>query len=210
MPAIVISLPHREDRREKLRKECEPHFSEIVFITAVRDQPGFLGCIKSHQKAVREGIKRRWDRFAVLEDDFELLHGQQLQPALETAVAAKADALYLGLDENMGFTTLRTHDSGLERVFRTCRISGAVYLSRRFMDTRIERLESCKRAIEEVQRRHGMLAMDNPRYGLVDKHRNDRSMNGLMHQFCVLTTKRRLGRQREGFSDLRLCSRIRK
>lgn len=66
----VINLPDRIDRRKNL----QDHFSQfpminLIFIEAIRDVQGFIGCFKSHQKCIQIAKDQELPYIIVIEDD---------------------------------------------------------------------------------------------------------------------------------------------
>jgi glycosyl transferase family 25 len=71
---LYINLEHRADRdlhvRNELRKLC-PDESKIHRIDAIKIDPGILGCVKSHIKALEFALTHpEWNTILFVEDDF--------------------------------------------------------------------------------------------------------------------------------------------
>jgi GR25 family glycosyltransferase involved in LPS biosynthesis len=74
---LYINLAHRKDRNLTMQSVLEgdlkiPHH-KIHRIEAIKSQPGFTGCTRSHLKAVEYALDQKVDYVCLLEDDFDLL-----------------------------------------------------------------------------------------------------------------------------------------
>lgn len=67
--AKVINVSHRIDRWQQFQKDIEGVDIKCTKLSAVIRQPGSLGCLMSHQKAVKEAFRDKLPFVIVLEDD---------------------------------------------------------------------------------------------------------------------------------------------
>lgn len=67
-PILVINLDDRPDRWSEIQKEFEG-WPSLERISAVKESPGWKGCLNSHLKAINEAKKRNYPWVLVLEDD---------------------------------------------------------------------------------------------------------------------------------------------
>ena len=74
-PALIINLPERTDRIKHIKDTFSSWPGTIDRINAVRFKPGWIGCSKSHQKAVNIAKKANFPWILVIEDDCHLRSG---------------------------------------------------------------------------------------------------------------------------------------
>lgn len=67
--AYVINLEDRKDRREYMINEFKDTNLNLNFIEAVKEKPGWIGCLKSHLKIVEQAKNNKLDFVIILEDD---------------------------------------------------------------------------------------------------------------------------------------------
>lgn len=72
VPIYVINLPERQDRRERITRELKRvgWYDRAIFLEAVKNSNGALGCGQSHVKALRMGIASGHEHVLIMEDDF--------------------------------------------------------------------------------------------------------------------------------------------
>ena len=202
-----INLPHRTDRRQQIESQIEdvvPKGVCRVCIDAIRDLPGFLGCLRSHRKALETCLGRGWSCFAVFEDDFAWnagVDGHILARAVRQAPRS-CDALFLALnDKHRDFETVEA-DGGHRRILYTDTASGIVYFSRQLAQERVRLLQEAETKMTTLFRRHGVQTTSTCRYSLVVPWRNDQTMLQLYPRF-QWHVKDAIGHQRESYSDIR-------
>lgn len=97
---VLINMERRSDRRQ----QCEAQFhhfgcAQVTLFTA-HDMPGNenSGCTASHRGVLELICHHRWQHTLILEDDFEILHGDfnQRLEAMMPEVPGGYDMLYLG------------------------------------------------------------------------------------------------------------------
>jgi hypothetical protein len=74
IPKLVISLPERGDRLEKLSKELTKLFFNPSYelIQGIRIDPVEVGIVQAHKNAIRHARENEWPAVIVLEDDLRL------------------------------------------------------------------------------------------------------------------------------------------
>ncbi len=68
-PVLVINLDERTDRWEAVQKAFASWPIELERIPAIKQTPGWKGCLQSHKKAVRYAMEQQYPWVLVLEDD---------------------------------------------------------------------------------------------------------------------------------------------
>ena len=69
---LIINLNERKDRLEFIMDQCdkmEIPKDKIVRIEAIKEDPGWRGCTKSHIKTLQLAKLNGWERIMILEDD---------------------------------------------------------------------------------------------------------------------------------------------
>jgi GR25 family glycosyltransferase involved in LPS biosynthesis len=71
IPILVINLPERTDRWKQIQEDFHKKWPGVYLerIDAVKASPGWIGCLRSHKKAVQIAKKRKYPFVLVLEDD---------------------------------------------------------------------------------------------------------------------------------------------
>lgn len=67
--AYVINLDTRKDRKEYMINEFKDTNLNLNFIEAIKEKPGWVGCLKSHLKIIEKAKNDNLDFVIVLEDD---------------------------------------------------------------------------------------------------------------------------------------------
>jgi glycosyl transferase family 25 len=68
-PVFVINLDDRKDRWDEIKKAFESWPIKLERISAIKETPGWKGCLKSHKKAVKYALDHNYPWVLVLEDD---------------------------------------------------------------------------------------------------------------------------------------------
>ena len=95
MKAYCINLPERPERWDEFRKQKIPF--EVQRFDAIRDNPGWKGCTKSHLKVFQEITEYPC---IVFEDDCLMLHDWAMVEQCMIQLPADWDMLYLGATLN--------------------------------------------------------------------------------------------------------------
>ena len=67
---VYINLEKRSDRREEIENELNDFQLHYERFEAIHDNPGILGCTKSHLRVLKLAKERGWKYVLILEDDF--------------------------------------------------------------------------------------------------------------------------------------------
>lgn len=73
---VYINLDHRIDRREEVEGELKEYNipqEKIRRFSAIKYDPGFIGCTMSHIAVLEEAIKDNVKNILILEDDFQFV-----------------------------------------------------------------------------------------------------------------------------------------
>ena len=73
---VYINLDHRHDRREEVEgelKEYDIPQEKIKRFSAIKYNPGFIGCTMSHIAVLEEAIRDNVKNILILEDDFQFV-----------------------------------------------------------------------------------------------------------------------------------------
>lgn len=66
----IINLLHRTDRKNKIIKSFKKYINiNLIFIEAVKNDNGAIGCFMSHQKCLEIAKEKNLDYIIVMEDD---------------------------------------------------------------------------------------------------------------------------------------------
>jgi hypothetical protein len=66
-----INLDHRIDRKESIVSELESfNITNYERFNAIKDERGYIGCIKSHLECIKNAKKNGYKNVLILEDDF--------------------------------------------------------------------------------------------------------------------------------------------
>lgn len=68
---IYINLEKRKDRKESIEKVLLLYFppEKIIRLNAIYENPGYVGCSKSHINAIKLAIENNWNNCLIVEDD---------------------------------------------------------------------------------------------------------------------------------------------
>ncbi len=73
---VYINLDHRHDRREEVESELRDYDvpqEKIRRFSAIKYDPGFIGCTMSHIAVLEEAIRDNVKNILILEDDFQFV-----------------------------------------------------------------------------------------------------------------------------------------
>ncbi len=68
---VYINLEKRKDRNEHMKRMTETFGDKVIRFEAIEDNPGYLGCSRSHIEVVRMALSSNWKNVLILEDDAE-------------------------------------------------------------------------------------------------------------------------------------------
>jgi len=72
-PILVINLDDRNDRWIEIQKSFK-EWPLLERVSAIKESPGWKGCLKSHLKAIKIAKERNYEWVLVLEDDCVVKH----------------------------------------------------------------------------------------------------------------------------------------
>lgn len=81
--AYVINLEDRKDRKEYMINEFKDTNLNLNFVEAIKEKPGWIGCLKSHLKIIEQAKKDKLDFVIVLEDDNVIIDKSNFNQNLE-------------------------------------------------------------------------------------------------------------------------------
>jgi hypothetical protein len=137
---LYINLDKRIDRR----KHMEKLFPEAERVSAIEDEKGYIGCVKSHILCLKLAKGLKWKEVIILEDDFKYKDNRRLENML---IPKEYDMLLLSnlvKDEK----DKEKYDDNFDRVYKAVWTSGHL-VHQRFYDTLINIFEESLKALEE-------------------------------------------------------------
>jgi glycosyl transferase family 25 len=184
MHAFYINLERRTDRKELIEKELADKGLDVERFKALEHSQPAIGCTMSHLAVIKLARERKYDCVVVFEDDFEFLVTTEEWNRLITCLPASYDVVM------MSYYTQKSepHDDIFDRVHDAQTTSGYIVHSK-FYDTLIAHWEEGLRLFLENPHAHWLYILDQYWKALQPVSE--------WYQF-----KKRLGRQRAGFSDL--------
>lgn len=136
---LYINLDSRSDRRKHIESVLFKHIglpeSSVERVPAILNSPGWLGCTKSHLKAIQTAMDRNYEYVCILEDDFmPLVDAGKFHATIQAAwdhLRGNFDVLMLGM------TPVELKRIGADPLFRinACLSMPGYIVSRRFMPT---------------------------------------------------------------------------
>jgi len=69
--AVYINLEKRKDRNDCMKEMTKTFGDKVVRFEAIEDNPGYLGCSRSHIAVLEMAIANNWKNVLILEDDAE-------------------------------------------------------------------------------------------------------------------------------------------
>jgi len=137
---LYINLDERKDRKEHIEKL----FSECERVIAIKDDKGYIGCVKSHIKCLQLAKLRRYKEVIILEDDFKYKDKRTLE--------------YMKIPENYDMLLLsnliksekdiQNYDKDFDRVFKAVWTSGYM-VHQKFYQNLIDIFEESLKALEK-------------------------------------------------------------
>lgn len=187
MHSFYINLDRRADRRKEFEHECMRMGIESERFPAITHRMSALGCTMSHLAVLRLARDRGYERVCIFEDDFEFLISKEEYADLLSKIPAEFDVVMLG----WYLYETAPYNETFGKVLSATTASGYIVHSR-FYDTLIRNLE------EAV----GLFQKNIHTYDVVSKYINDQYWRRLQPNATWLYSVRRIGKQRQSFSDL--------
>ena len=154
---IYINLAHRTDRKTHIEKTLKRAFppDKIVRFNAIRDNPPWRGCSKSHAGVLELAIANRWGTILVVEDDMQWYNFDSGYAKILEIIKNPWDAIVLG-------GTGRTFDEKTYRL-ESCSSAVAYLVNSSYKQTLLENFKEGIRLLTETA--------DHTKYS-VDRHWN--------------------------------------
>lgn len=139
---LYINLDERKDRKEHIEKlfPCEANAERVI---AVKDEKGYIGCVKSHIKCLQLAKIRRYNQVIILEDDFKYKDDRRFETM---KIPEKYDMLLLSNLISMKDT--KNYDESFDRVFKAQWTSGYC-IHQKFYQKLIETFEESLKNLQE-------------------------------------------------------------
>ena len=190
---VYINLDRRPDRRQDMEEELTRigvPIEKRVRLSAVEQSPGWIGCSKSHQQVLRMAKDSGWANVLVLEDDFmSIVPSEELNNELRTFLES-------GTEYDVAFLSYNLHqeEPWNEQMGKTrnCQTASGYLVHSRFYDSLLQNLTEAVALSEKYPSHHWLYA-------------NDQYWKKLQETHIWLFFRKRLGKQRPGFSDLGGC-----
>jgi glycosyl transferase family 25 len=184
--SIYINLDKRTDRREQLEAQLEEYGLTAERFSAIPDEHGLIGCMKSHLAVLKLARERNWENILILEDDFEILVSpaefeKQLQDFFSLGLPYDVVMLGYNMRGSKPFNDLLI-------TVLDAQTTSAYLVHKRFYTTLIDLYEQTLPKLIETHD-WGVLA-------------NDQVWKRLQPKSAWYAFKTRLGKQRESFSDI--------
>jgi len=182
-----INLDRREDRRKEFEEEAKKMEFQAERFPAIAKTPAMLGCHSSHLAVLKKAKAAGYPNVLIFEDDFEFLVDK------ETFTSQLQSFFKSNIDYDVLFLSyLVTQSDPLNETVSYGRdiVSGAGYIvNQKFYDILINNFET-NYTLLETTHAHWL-------------HLNDQCWKPLQKDYKFLFFNKRLGKQRDGYSDLR-------
>lgn len=187
-PALYINLEHREDRKNQIETELKKvGFYNYQRFNAIKNNKGYLGCSESHLECLKLARQKQYPNVMILEDDFEfLIDKDEFQNILNHLSTIDYDVFILSYNTDSSNIT-DTEDQYLKRIKETQTASGYI-VNKKYYNKLIENFEEGLRLLRETDIYH--------------KYAIDQYWKPLQSQDKWYCYKKRIGKQRESYSDI--------
>ena len=182
---VYINLTHRTDRRAEVEGELTRMGLSGERFDAIKEDPGIVGCGKSHLAVLELAKERGWEHVLILEDDFQFVVEKD---TLNSRIQAFFD-LQIPYDVLMISHILYSSERFNDVVCRATEVQTAAgYLVHsRFYDALIANMKEAIPLLIST--------------GRVSEYANDQYWKRLQRTAQWFCTNQRLGIQRPSFSD---------
>jgi GR25 family glycosyltransferase involved in LPS biosynthesis len=201
----VISLSHRDDRRQSLIQNLREHGFEVSsfpFFEAIHDEFGGLGCAKSHLLALTELYCRSGSEYlCILEDDFRFKFSSATVDQLISTITSLGkivDVFILGGTETIHGVERYPNTTELNIQVSSCFESQSTvgYIcNRRYLPKLLACFSECVRAMEHYR-------AVQPRHMIYSRFAIDQQWKTLQRSDAWFCTIPMLGIQGASFSDI--------
>lgn len=184
---FYINLDKRNDRKEQIEKQLFDYgITNYERIAAVFHPMGSVGCGLSHLKVLQIAKERGYKRILILEDDFEfLVSKEEFEKNIEKLKDVNFEACFLSYNL-LDFVQSEEHDF-LLRAFK-CHTSAGYIINKTSFDMLIKEIQETNHLLEQT--------------GYHWIYANDVVWNKLQKKYIWYCFKTRIGKQRNGFSDI--------
>lgn len=184
MHAFYINLDRRTDRRAEVEQEFADKGLSVERFPAIEYDPGAIGCNLSHIAVLKLAKERGYESVMIFEDDFKFLVDKETWDYLIECLPESYDVVMLSYN----LITSVAHDDIFDRVLEVQTTSGYIVHSR-FYDKLLARWEEGAR-----------LFIESPQFDWI--YLLDQYWKPLQSSAEWYAYRRRIGKQRDGFSDL--------
>ena len=182
IPVLYINLEKRKDRKTHIENEFKD-FENVERIEAVdtSDTSGYFGCVRSHIKALERAKEKDYDEVIICEDDFQWINRDKFIYPLPEVVEFDV-CMVSGKINNK-----EVIDCNYNRVLDG-RHTDCYIIKKHFYDTLLNEFKTSHKKLEKE------LIRDN----YIDVH-----WVQLQKKSKFITPSVKIGRQLEGYSDIR-------
>ena len=187
-PALYINLEHREDRKKQIEGELKKvGFYNYQRFNAIKNKKGYLGCSASHLECLKLAKNNNYPNVMILEDDFEfLIDKDEFQTILNHLSSVDYDVFILSYNTDLSNIT-NTDDPHLKRIKETQTASGYI-VNKKYYNKLINNFQRGLNLLEKTDIYH--------------KYAIDQYWKPLQSQDKWYCYKKRIGKQRESYSDI--------
>jgi len=184
---FYINLNRRTDRREQIEAECQKMGISIERFPAIEHWFGGFGCLQSHLAVLKLARERGYPTATIFEDDFQFLVSKDEFEDLVKRVPNEFDVVMLGYNH---MKPCLPYTDTFEKVIEAQTTSGYI-VHNRFYDKLIAVYEEASKLFDGELTRQGF-----------GKYSPDQCWKRLQPISVWLSTVKRIGRQRESYSDI--------
>jgi glycosyl transferase family 25 len=94
--AVYINLDRRTDRNERTKEVLSVLGDKVIRMSAIEENPGFIGCLKSHITVLEMAKENKWKNVLICEDDVEWFQFDEGYKKLEELSKKNYDSIHLG------------------------------------------------------------------------------------------------------------------
>lgn len=184
MHAFYINLNRRTDRRAEIEQEFAEKGLIVERFPAIEYTPGAIGCNLSHIEVLKMAKSRGYESVMIFEDDFQFLVSKEEWDQLIAQLPKSYDVVMLGYN----LKQTQPYSEIFDKVIEGQTTSGYIVHSR-FYDTLLSKWEEGARLF--------IAQPDLDWIYLLDQY-----WKPLQHESEWFSYRVRIGKQRNGFSDL--------
>ena len=197
-PGLYINLKKRKDRKIQIEDELKKEdFYNFKRFDAINEDKGYLGCSKSHIECLKIAKQNDYPNVIILEDDFEFtIDKNEFHNILNHLLTVDYDVFILSYNTfshktffyNIFFKNItKTDDPLLYRIKNTQTASGYI-VNRKYYDTLINNFQEGLDLLKTTD--------EYSNYAI------DQYWKPLQEIDTWLCYKKRIGKQRESYSDI--------